>query len=155
MACKIKVVVVDDHVGFRTTLAQVLERSGAIQVAGMGANAGEAVRLALELTPDVLLLDINMPGDGLAAAQAVAAAKPEIMVMMLTASREAQHVAQAIRAGARAYVLKGLSGRELIGIIRAVYEGKTYLSPVLAQSVPTDLTSNPFGTPSQVMRGNA
>ncbi len=155
MTSKIKVVVVDDHAGFRTTLARVLERSGVIQVAGMGANAGEAVQLALELAPDVLLLDINMPGGGLAVVQAVVAAMPEIAVMMLSASRDAQHVSEAIRAGARAYVLKGLSGRELVAIISAVRAGETYVSPSLSQSLTADLTALPDGGPSQALRGAA
>ncbi len=140
MSDKIHVVIVDDHPLFREGVAQTLSGVPDIEVAAQGSSADEAVRLAADLLPDILLLDIDIPGGGLAAAQAVAARTPVTKIVMLTVSEEEEHLLAALRAGARAYVLKGVSGRELISILRGVWAGEVYVTPTLATSLLLEMT---------------
>lgn len=144
---QINVVVVDDHVGFRDTVAYMLEQGGTIHVSGVGGSAEEAENLAARLAPDIMLLDIDMPGDGLIAARNIASANPTVTVAMLTASREARHLVAAINAGARAYILKGLSGRELAQIIDAIYAGHPYVAPALAKNLSPELARRLYRVP--------
>jgi len=137
---KIHVVIVDDHPLFREGVAMTLGAAGDIEVVAEGASAQEAVRLASDLLPDILLLDIDIPGGGLAAAGAVAARSPVTKIVMLTVSEEEEHLLTALRAGARAYVLKGVSGRDLIGILRGVWAGEVYVTPALATSLLLEMS---------------
>ncbi len=118
MTDSIHVVIVDDHPLFREGVSQTLASAPGIDVLAEGQSADDAIRLASELLPDILLLDITMPGGGLVAAQVIASRSPVTKIVMLTASEEEDHLVAALQAGARAYVLKGVSGRELIGILR-------------------------------------
>jgi DNA-binding NarL/FixJ family response regulator len=129
------VVIVDDHPLFREGVAATLAAQPGIAVVGEGASADEAVRLAGELLPDVILLDVSMPGGGLAAARRIAEAAPVVKVVMLTVSEAEEDVTAALRAGARAYVLKGVSARELVAVLRAVAAGDVYVTPSLAASL--------------------
>ena len=137
---KIHVVIVDDHPLFREGVAMTLRAASDIEVVAEGASAQEAIRLASDLLPDILLLDIDIPGGGLAAAQAVAARSPVTKIVMLTVSEEEEHLLTALRAGARAYVLKGVSGRDLIGILRGVWAGEVYVTPALAASLLLEMS---------------
>ncbi len=143
MPDKTTVVIVDDHPLFREGVAQTLGSAPDIEVVAQGASAEDAVRLASDLLPDILLLDIDIPGGGLAAAQAVAARSPVTRIVMLTVSAEEDNLVTALRAGARAYVLKGVSGRELIGILRGVSAGEVYITPALAASLLVELSGLP------------
>jgi DNA-binding NarL/FixJ family response regulator len=95
--------------------------------------------LASELLPDLLLLDINIPGGGLAVVQKIAATSPVTKIVMLTASEEEDDVVTALKSGARGYVLKGVSARELCAILTAVHQGEAYVTPKLAASLLSDL----------------
>jgi two-component system, NarL family, nitrate/nitrite response regulator NarL len=147
MADKMHVVIIDDHPLFRQGVVQTLSGAAEIEVMAEGSTAEEAVRLASDLLPDILLLDIDIPGGGLAAAQAVAARVPVTKIVMLTVSEEEEHLLAALRVGARAYVLKGVSGRELITILRGVWAGEVYVTPALAASLLVEMTgrSTTFG----------
>jgi two-component system nitrate/nitrite response regulator NarL len=137
MQSKIRVVLIDDHPLWREGVAFALERSSDIEVVGQGASADEAAEIAQATKPDVILLDVSIPGGGLNALKAIAANSPGTRVMMLTVSIDKTDVLEALRLGARAYVVKGVSGRELAQALRAVVNGERYLSPALGAKLLT------------------
>lgn len=132
MGPPVRVVIADDHPLFRDGVAHTLGAEQDLAVVGQAATADEAVQLAERLRPDVLLLDLGMPGGGLEAARRVASASPDTRVVVLTVSEEQGDLTAALEAGARAYVLKGVAGKELAGLIRDVQVGEGYVSPGLA-----------------------
>jgi two-component system nitrate/nitrite response regulator NarL len=136
----IHVVIVDDHPLFREGVAQTLASAPDIEIMAEGGSAEDAIRLVSDLLPDILLLDINIPGGGLFAAQTIASRSPVTKIVMLTVSEEEENLVAALRAGARAYVLKGVSGRDLIAILRGVVAGEVYITPVLAASLLIEMT---------------
>ncbi len=140
MTDKIHIVIVDDHPLFRQGVAQTLSGAPDIEILAEGGSADEAVRLASDLLPDVLLLDIEIPGGGLTAAQAVAMRSPVTKIIMLTVSEDEDNLLAALRTGARAYVLKGVSGRDLLTIVRGVAAGEVYITPILAASLLIEMT---------------
>jgi RNA polymerase sigma factor (sigma-70 family) len=105
------------------------------EVVGQAGSAQEAVQLARDLLPDIILLDIDMPGSGLEAARIVADELPVTRIVVLTSSEEDDHLIGALKIGARAYILKGVAARELIRILRAVWAGESYVPPMLAASL--------------------
>ena len=131
----LRVAIVDDHTMFRDGLSNVLAAEAGIEVVGQGGSAQEAIELARAQLPEIILLDIDMPGGGLAAAQHIADEFPVTKIVMLTASEQDDHLIAALKAGARAFVLKGVSARELIRILHAVAAGESYVPPALAASL--------------------
>jgi len=139
----VRVLIADDHPLFREGVAHSLAAETGLTVVGQAASGEEALRLARDLLPDVALLDIAMPGSGgLAASSEIAIACPATKVVMLTVSEHQDDLLAAFKAGARGYVLKGVSARELANIIRAVADGEVYVSPSLAAGVLVELTRN-------------
>jgi len=134
----IRIVVVDDHPLFREGVATTLASYPDIEVVGEGASADEALVLARDLLPDVLLLDISMPGGGVNAARTIAATYPVIRIIMLTVSEHEEDVLKSLKAGARGYILKGVTARDLVAIVRAVHNGESYVTPTLAASLLAD-----------------
>lgn len=132
---KLRVVIVDDHALFRDGLAAILDAETHIEVVGQGGTAQEAVSLVRDLLPEIILLDIDMPGGGLEAARRIANDCPVTKIVILTASEEDDHLFSALKIGARAFVLKGVAARELIRILHAVAAGESYVPPALAASV--------------------
>jgi DNA-binding NarL/FixJ family response regulator len=132
---QLHVVIVDDHALFREGLAAILAAEADIDVVGQGGTAQEAVDLARDLLPDIILLDIDMPGGGLEAARAIANEFPVTKIVILTASEDDDHLIAALRSGARAYILKGVAARELVRILRSVAAGESYVPPALAASL--------------------
>ena len=114
-----QIVIVDDHVAYREALAQILRGCPDFEVLGLGGSADEAVCLARQFEPDVLLLDLEMPGCGLEAARRLAHSSPTVEVFVLTFSNDPLNRAEAHRAGVRQYLLKGISSRELAEAIRS------------------------------------
>lgn len=144
----IQIIIVDDHPLFREGLAQTLRAEADIDVVAQATTAAEAVRLTSEHLPDIVLLDITIPGGGLNAAQRIAATSPVTKIVMLTASEAEEDVLAALKAGARGYILKGVSGRDLIRIVRDVVAGESYVTPSLAASLLSDLqTTRPGARP--------
>jgi DNA-binding NarL/FixJ family response regulator len=141
MAEVLQIAIVDDHPLFREGVAHTLRAQPGIEVVAEGESAADALRIAAERMPDVMLLDVSMPGGGLRAVQEIAAAFPVVKVVMLTVSEAEDDVTAALRAGARGYVLKGVAARELVRILRAVAEGEVYVTPSLAASLLFELTS--------------
>ena len=132
VADTLQVVVADDHPLFREGVIASLGIDERIVVVGEAEDADGAVRAARETQPDVVLLDLTMPGGGLGAASRITVAAPSARVIMLTASEDEEHLVRAIKAGAAGYVLKGVSAEELVEIVRSVHAGKTYVAPSLA-----------------------
>lgn len=139
MSDRIQVVIVDDHPLFRDGVIQTLRAEPDIEIVGQATTAAEAVRLAGELLPDVILLDITIPGSGLNAARTIAATLPVTKIVMLTASETEEDVLAALKAGARGYILKGVSAHELVKIVRDVYAGEAYVTPTLAASLLSEM----------------
>jgi RNA polymerase sigma factor (sigma-70 family) len=135
MSDKIHVVIADDHTLFREGLAGIIAGAEDFQVVGQAGTREEAVQLARDLLPDIILVDIDMPGGGLEAARVVAEECPVTRIVILTSSEEDDHLIQALKIGARAYILKGVAARELIRILRAVSAGESYVPPMLAASL--------------------
>jgi DNA-binding NarL/FixJ family response regulator len=121
-----------------------------IEVVGQGASIDDALRLDRELSPDVLLLDIGIPGGGVTAAQTIVASRPSTRIIMLTASDDEDDLVSALKAGAQAYVLKGVSARELVRIVRAVFAGERYITPELAVGLLTEMAQGRQSAPSAV-----
>ena len=135
MSDKIHVVIADDHTLFREGLAGIISGTEDFEVVGQAGTMEEAVQLARDLLPDIILLDIDMPGGGLEAARMVAEELPVTRIVILTSSEEDDHLIHALKIGARAYILKGVAARELIRILRAVWAGESYVPPMLAASL--------------------
>lgn len=139
MAETLQIVVVDDHPLFREGVALTLAAQPDMVVVGEGAAVADALKIAGETLPDVMLLDLSMPGGGLNAVRQIAVDFPVVKLVVLTASEEEEDVSVALRAGARAYVLKGVAARELVGILRGVAAGEVYVTPSLAATLLVDL----------------
>ncbi|MCB1518003.1 MAG: response regulator transcription factor [Hyphomicrobiaceae bacterium] len=130
-----RVIVVDDHPLYRDGVARTLDAEDDIDVVATGESADEAVSLAGEHRANVILLDISMAGGGHSALARILQNDPDARVIMLTASEEDKDVLSALDAGAKGYVLKGVGGGELVGIVRTVASGETYVAPSLAARV--------------------
>jgi DNA-binding NarL/FixJ family response regulator len=125
------VVIVDDHALFRAGVRAELE--GELPVEGAAADVEEAVRLVLEAKPDVVLLDVHMPGGGgVEVIRRVAERRPGQRFLALSVSDAAEDVIAVVRAGARGYVTKSISGAELAAAVRRVHDGDAVFSPRLA-----------------------
>ena len=129
----IRVLIADDHRIVRQGLRHVCELAGGFRVVGEAENGQQAVKLARQLQPDVILMDINMPvWDGVQATSLIVDANPSARVIILTMYRQDQYVFQAIKAGARGYLLKDIDEQDLIAAIRAVHRGEALIDPSLA-----------------------
>src|SRR5690625_2318041 len=121
---------------FRQGVRSILETEDGLRISGEAATGREAVRHALQIKPDVVLMDIQMPElDGVAANKEILSEWPEANVIILTMYRQDRYVFEAINAGARGYLLKDSGADELIAAIRKVAEGETLLNPELAATV--------------------
>jgi two-component system, NarL family, nitrate/nitrite response regulator NarL len=132
MQHKIRVAVVDDHPLYRDGVVFALESEPDIEVVGQGETALEAFQIAHDHTPDVLLLDMNMPGGGINAVAKIAQRCPSTKTLMLTVVDDEDEVRGALRKGARGYLLKGTSSSELVNAVRLVNKGQNYVSPGFA-----------------------
>ena len=148
MIRKIRVVIADDHPMFRSGVAQAIKSAGSFDVVGEAGNAQDAVQLTQRLHPQMVLLDVNMPGCGLQAAAAIVSADPTIHVVMLTVSETEQSVNTALEAGAKGYVLKGASSVELVRVLQGICEGEAYVTALATQRAGRPIARNtriPFG----------
>jgi NarL family two-component system response regulator LiaR len=147
----IRVILVDDHHMVRMGLKAYLSTLPDIQVVGEAGTGEEAVRLAAELSPDVILMDLLMPGmDGVEATRQVKQISPSTQVIVLTSYHEDEHIFPAIRAGALSYVLKDIDPDDLANAIRRANAGEAVINPRVAARVVKELHSrreeavNPF-----------
>lgn len=133
---KMTVLVADDHPLVRSGIAQLLTEQGDFDVVGQAANGEEAIKLAGELSPDVVVMDIEMPGiDGLEATRQIKTARPTTCILVLTIHDDDEYVAALLDAGAAGYLLKSVYGEELVQAIRAVRLGKFVLDPEVGRRV--------------------
>jgi DNA-binding NarL/FixJ family response regulator len=132
----IRVLIADDHQLFRQGLRQLLELEPDIEVVGEVGDGLKVQEAVENLKPDVVLMDINMPTvDGVAATREIVRSNPNIGVIILTMYKEDSYVFQAIRAGARGYLLKSASSSEVVDAVRAVYRGASLLDPMMTTKV--------------------
>ena len=133
MSNLLRVVVIDDHPMFREGVISVLTHADGIEVVGEGATTADALKVAQEFVPNVMLLDLLLPGGGgIEVAAGIARVCPNVRIIILTASENEQHVASALQAGARGYILKGRSGQELVTAVRSIARGDSYVASNLA-----------------------
>lgn len=138
----IKVLVVDDHALFRRGLQMVLEQEPDIEVVGEASDGAEAVTVASDTTPDIVLMDVRMPKrGGIDACTAIKDTVPSAKIIMLTISDEEGDLYEAIKAGATGYLLKEISIEEVASAIRAVYGGQSLISPSMASKLLTEFAA--------------
>ena len=126
----VRLLVVDDHTLFRRGLVALLGADASLEVVGQGGDAGEALRLAKALQPDVILLDNHLPGvRGIEALPGLMEAAPASRILLLTVSEDADDLAAALRAGAHGYLLKTIEGEQLATAIHNAMQGEAVISP--------------------------
>jgi DNA-binding NarL/FixJ family response regulator len=140
---------VDEHPLFRQGLVQALERTEGLICVGEGETAADARRIAASQKPDILILEVFIRGGGIEAARTILSPHSHTKVLILTMSDDEVYLTTALKAGVRAYVLKGISGSELAQIMRAVHAGEPYISPALSGQL---LMSTSLETPRPVSR---
>lgn len=134
-----RILLADDHALFRDGVASLLAAWGH-EVVGQVADGDAAVAAAVASRPDLVLMDVAMPGGGgLAATRRLAAAAPDVSIVMLTASEDIDDLFAAIKAGARGYLLKNLESVELRGMLEAVARGEAAITPAIAARILTEL----------------
>jgi len=132
----IKVLLVEDHELVRVAIKHLLQNVSGIKVVGEAASGEDAIRLAKELIPDVVLMDVQMPGiGGLEATRKMLIYNRELKILALTARDDEPYPSRFLQAGAAGYITKGCDPNEMIRAIRAVFSGQRYLSPNVAQQL--------------------
>ena len=140
MSERIRILLADDHNVLRQGVAQALETQAGMTVVAQAENGLEAVKLAQQHQPDVILMDINMPEmDGVEATRRVTAVSPNTGIIILTMYRRDEYVFEAIKAGANGYLLKEVELDELLSGIRAVARGEAVMDPAIAHRVLAEL----------------
>ena len=146
-----RIVLADDHALFRDGIASLLAAWGH-EVVGQARSGDEAVELADRLEPDAILMDVRMPGStGLEATRRIAGRHPSIAIVMLTVSEDEDDLFEAIKAGARGYLLKNLEARDLRSMLEAVARGEAAISPATAFRIMRELArtpADPAGVPT-------
>lgn len=142
MPVRSQIMVFDDHPILREGVVNILKSQQDFEIIGEGSSYSDAVELSGNHNPDIVLLDVSMPGGGIEAARDIHAALPAVKIIMLTASECDKDVMTALQVGASAYILKGIGGVELISIIRKVSRGETYITPSLASAILGQPDSN-------------
>ena len=149
---KIRVLLADDHTLFRQGIGTLLGRDAHIEVVGEVSNSGDAVNQCNELRPDVVLMDISMPGiSSFDAARQIKKSRPETKVLFVSMYDDEDYLSQALESGANGYVLKDTAAPELITAIREVARGGSHLSPRMMTRLVNDFRGRAKG-PSQVAR---
>lgn len=135
----IRVLVVDDHTLIRQGIVGLLASQGDIEVVGEAGSGQEAMVATIELSPDVVLMDVTMPGiSGLDAAAEIKRRRPDVRVLMLTIHDREDYLFQALRAGASGYVLKGADVQDLLAAVRSAARGEVYLYPGVTKALVAD-----------------
>jgi two-component system nitrate/nitrite response regulator NarL len=149
MSSMISVAVVDDHPLFREGVVRSLEETGRFVIMAKGSSGDDAVRIASDHGPDLLLIDLSMPGGGLSAIDPIRLASPQTRVVVLTVSESPEDLAAALNSGASGYLLKGVGSRALAEILGAIADGETYVTPTLSARLLSHAT---VASPSPVGR---
>ncbi|HLH38471.1 MAG TPA: response regulator transcription factor [Bryobacteraceae bacterium] len=135
----IRILLADDHTVMRNGLKLLLERQPNFEVVGEAADGREAVELAANTKPDVVVMDVAMPHlNGVEAARQIAARSPQTAIAILSMHSDESYVIRSLKAGARAYLLKDSAEADLIGAIHAIMEGKSFFSPAVRRILKED-----------------
>ena len=135
----IRILLADDHTVMRNGLRLLLERQPNLTVVGEASDGRETVRAAESVSPDVVVMDIAMPNlNGIEAARQITAARPETAIVILSMHSDESYVIRALKAGARAYLLKDSAEGDLIAAIHAISEGKSFFSPAISRILVED-----------------
>ena len=138
----IRIVIVDDHPVVRQGLRLMLEQRPDLEVVGEGANAAQAIALARDLVPHVILLDLLLPDtDGASAVREIKRLTPTTQVIILTSYAEDEYIFNAIKAGALSYLLKDVNAEDLVSAVRAAVRGESVLHPLIASRVLREVRS--------------
>jgi DNA-binding NarL/FixJ family response regulator len=147
----IRVLVADDHMIVRTGIRHVLESEPGFEVVGEASSGSEALSLAAELHPDVVVLDISMPDEsGLQVAAQLRAVSPSPRVLILSMHDNAEYVLESVRAGAHGYLLKDTAATELRSALRAICRGESYFSPPVASRLSAAVRAEHESRPAVV-----
>jgi DNA-binding NarL/FixJ family response regulator len=138
----VKLMIVDDHIILREGLKVVLSREPDFKVVGEASDGGEGVQKALELKPDVVLMDIRMPYSGLQATMDITQALPDTKILIITVSDTEADLVEAVKAGARGYLLKGMDAKELVTAVRTVAGGGAIFTPSIAAKLLDDFKAD-------------
>ena len=135
----IRILLADDHTVMRNGLRLLLERQPNLTVVGEASDGRETVRAAESVSPDVVVMDIAMPNlNGIEAARQITASRPETAIVILSMHSDESYVIRALKAGARAYLLKDSAEGDLIAAIHAISEGKSFFSPAISRILVED-----------------
>jgi DNA-binding NarL/FixJ family response regulator len=146
-----RVLLADDHALIRAGLRALLQAIPGVEIVGEAGDGREALRLIEQAAPDVVLMDITMPGlNGLEAAERVIRDHPKVRLVILSMHEADAYVAQALRIGVAGYLVKDAAPNELVEALRTVAEGQTYLSPAISRQVVEAFRS---GTPDSPLQG--
>ncbi|MBI2860554.1 MAG: response regulator transcription factor [Chloroflexi bacterium] len=150
-----KVLLVDDHPVFREGLAALLGTRSIFHIVGQASEGAEAVDIARKLAPDLVLMDINMPGmNGIEATRQIHLERPDTRIVVLTVSEEEEDLFEAVRAGAQGYIVKNLASREVLDLIEKAAQGEAAFTPRVASRALMVLSGRnqagrPFLTPRE------
>jgi len=149
-SAKIRILLVDDHAVVRQGLRTLMELQADMEVVGEGSNGNEAVEMAARCKPDVIVLDLVMPGmDGIEATRKILECSPRSRVLILTSFGEDDKIFPAIRAGAQGYLLKDIQPHDLIQAVREMHQGKNQLHPDIAGRLMSAVAGDASGRPPQ------
>jgi RNA polymerase sigma factor (sigma-70 family) len=146
----LRVLLVDDHTLFRRGIESLLASRQGIKVVGDAADGCEAITLAKETMPDVILMDIDMPGcDGLEATRQIKRELPHVKIVMLTVSDDDDKLFEAIKSGARGYLLKDLEAYQLFDMLESIRRGEAPLSGLVAARILEEFTQSKLDSPQE------
>jgi DNA-binding NarL/FixJ family response regulator len=143
MTAGIRVAVIDDHPLFREGVTRSLSEIDGFEIVAEGSSKDDAIRIAESLRPDIILMDISMPGGGLSAIALILEISPSQKIVMLTVSEASDDVTAALNGGAKGYVLKGVGSRALADVIRTVASGESYVAPTLSAKLISNRSAAP------------
>jgi DNA-binding NarL/FixJ family response regulator len=143
MTAGIRVAVIDDHPLFREGVTRSLSEIDGFEIVAEGSSKDDAIRIAESLRPDIILMDISMPGGGLNAIPLILEISPSQKIVVLTVSEASDDVTAALNGGAKGYVLKGVGSRALADVIRTVASGESYVAPTLSAKLISNRSAAP------------
>lgn len=150
----IKLMIVEDHELFRTGINNILAGVANIEVVAEASSGEEAIRLARRLAPDVILMDVGLPGlSGLETTERILKTQPDVRVIVLTAHAEPPLPARLLDIGASGYLTKGASADELLSAVQAVHRGERYIGSEIAQQLALSLLPGTPASPFQELTG--
>lgn len=152
MSDTIRIVIVDDHELMRRGLRETLSEQSDFEIVGEGGSVEDALQLVADYHPDIILLDVNMPGNGVAVVRLLNNFEVKPKAIMFTIYENLSNVRESMSNGAYGYVLKGIGGDELVAIVRTVHSGKKYVCPELGARLLSEPISNDDESPQKTQR---